>query len=81
MKWFEVFIGRIQEVEVDRVTDLSVWIKGSRRARFGAWSYFPTWEEAKEHLVHEAQTRVDVAEIALDSARATLEKRKALRRD
>jgi len=44
--------AEIKEVEVERATDKSVWIRGQRNARFNSGeNYFPTWEEAKIFLL------------------------------
>lgn len=41
----------IEEIEVDRFTDKSVWIKGKRAARGGDYfDYFETPEEALEYI-------------------------------
>lgn len=50
MKWYNAKSGYsmgIQEVEIDKETDQSVWIKGRRNAKRSSYdNFFPTYEEA-----------------------------------
>lgn len=58
--WYEVWLDDIRAIKVQRVTEGSVWIGGRRNKRIGeSRAYFPTWDEAKAHLVTEAQQKVD----------------------
>jgi len=58
----------IKAVEVERVTESSVWADSRRRARTGA--YFDTWEEAHAHLLMLADRKLHAAQRALETAQA-----------
>lgn len=52
----------IQEIEVEKETDASVWVNGSRRAkRSMTEAYFGTWDEAYDYLLHVANLRIEDA--------------------
>lgn len=60
MKYYKAKTGdwdkNIVEVDVENVTDKSVWIKGRRHATRSIWeSYFPTFEAAKKFLLDEVE--------------------------
>jgi hypothetical protein len=65
-KWFEACGYRILPVDIERSSQSSVWIRGSRYSRSGWRSFFPTWAEAHAHLI-------TAAEADLASARRQLE--------
>lgn len=45
----------IERVEVERETNSSVWINGSRSAKESGYkSYFDSWDDAKDHLLKRA---------------------------
>jgi hypothetical protein len=48
-------------VDVDRSTERSIWVSGRRRQRlYSEWgSYYPTREEALEHMAAEARETLD----------------------
>ena len=65
----------IREIEVERETESSVWIKGRRLAKFSNYEkYFSTWEDAHTFLLFEANKRKDLAERNLNDANRTIEK-------
>jgi hypothetical protein len=69
--WYETHSWgeRIRKVEVERHTATSVWIKEKRRSRLGTYhSYFPSWQEAKAHLLRAAEYKLDSARLALQRA-------------
>lgn len=69
-KWSQ----RIDAVEVVRNTDSYIWTKGiGGRGKTAISSdydnYFPTWEQARDHLLRRAQRELEAAERAADTAR------------
>jgi hypothetical protein len=63
------------EVEVEKVTDKSVWIDGRRRSRETDWEcYFETYQEAKQALIENKMAKVLAAEKELAHLRAELVK-------
>lgn len=75
----------INEVEVERVTDSSVWINGRRRKKTtSVWglstssfaleeTYFNTYDEAKEALLHFLRVQQQKAQQLADQMAASLE--------
>jgi hypothetical protein len=63
--WFEVWGDKITTVLVEKHSDHSVWIFGQRRGRISWRSYFPTWEEAHQHLLGKAEAELKSAQLAL----------------
>ena len=52
----------IQEIEVEKETDVSVWVNGSRRAKQSMTeAYLGTWDEAYERLLYIANLRIEDA--------------------
>ena len=71
--WYQTtgYGKRITPLVVQRYTDSSVWVGGRRRARVTDWeSVFPTWEEAKAHLLSQADKNLQSARAALARAQA-----------
>lgn len=65
----------ITAVEVSRVSDSFAWIDGRRnKLKTDYESYFPTRAQAREHLLNEAEKRVESANRALEYARESLSK-------
>jgi hypothetical protein len=65
------YSATIKEVQVDRVTDSSVFTQGNRRVRLTSYeSYFDTWEEAKAHLLEYAEQKLHDARQRLQHAQA-----------
>ena len=58
----------IEEIDVERETDSSVWINGRRSAKNSSWhKYWDSWEEAHAFLLEKAEK-------SLQSARRSLER-------
>jgi hypothetical protein len=75
-------IPKINPVEVDRVTDSSIWIKDNprRRAKYGQWdNYYPTWQDAHARLLSIANNKVKASTAQLQQAQTYAEKVVALR--
>lgn len=71
----------IDPVEVASSTDHFVTLVEHKRRekRLTDWcSYFPTREEAKQHLVNKAQRAIEFTSIQLERAKAELTKAEAL---
>lgn len=50
----------IEEVEIDKETDKSVWINGVRNAKRTEWAnYYDTWEDAHNDLMRHQQRHVE----------------------
>lgn len=71
----------IQEVQVYRVTDASVWVDGKtkRYPRIG-WrgAFFPTYTEAREHLIRSAEQAVTQRQVSLEWEQKYLEEAQKL---
>ena len=83
-KWYEVnaYCGhvKIEPVEVERVTDSSVWIAGRRRCRHGEYvSIFDSFDEAKAWGVAICRRRHEAAKHELDRQRQYLQRAEALK--
>lgn len=64
----------IERVEVERVTEFSVWIDGRRLAKTSEFqTYFDTWEQAQEALIGCQETNLRVLRNHVDQHEATLE--------
>ena len=79
MKYYEIQEGdwrtNITEIEVERETDESIWIAGSRSAkRTQSKCYFPTFESGKQWLISRAKEQIDQDEIRLSKSKKLLEK-------
>ena len=73
--------AKIQEIEVDRETDKSIWIKGQRLAKLSEYAnYYNTWDEAKNALLGCQATYVRSIRLRLESANGALGKIQRLRR-
>lgn len=63
----------INEIEVDRVSDVSVWIKGRRRNKVSDYEKFhDTWEDAYKSLVSSAANRLERKQKEFQIARREL---------
>jgi len=70
----------IVRMEVDKVTDKSVWVKGHRVARESEWTKIVDgFEEAKSWLVGVAQRKMEAAERHFAEAKADMEKADTIR--
>ena len=76
----------IEEIEIERETATSVWIKVSngkdrRNSKKTEWhNYFDTWEEAKDFLLKNAERKVERFNVLLSKAEKELASIKALER-
>lgn len=68
--WYEAWMDKITPVEVERHTELSVWVHGRKHARKSWRAYFPTWDGAREWLLSKAQDELDSARRSLQRAQA-----------
>ena len=61
--WYRAFLGDINTVQVERHTEASVWINGRRNKRHAPdyQAFFPTWAEAKLHLIEVSENDVEIA--------------------
>jgi len=82
MKFYRTGYGKelIKEIEVEKYTENSVWIKSSytgkvsRRARHSNYyNFWETLEDAKEHLKENYNRIIDSAERNIEKAKANLE--------
>lgn len=65
--------ARIEEVDVERETEASIWINGQRSAKRSEWSnYYDTWEDAKSALLAAQQRRVEQLRSQLQVANSRL---------
>lgn len=54
--------GKIEEIEVERESDQSVWIKGGREAKVTNYAQiFDDWESAHQLLLHETRQKLEHA--------------------
>lgn len=68
---YYAYFGTIKPVEVERVTDNSVWVRGRRSNREGTYDgYFDSWEEARQFLLKKAQVKLDSARRHLEAAQS-----------
>jgi outer membrane protein OmpA-like peptidoglycan-associated protein len=69
--WFKTsnYHPHITKVAIEKFTDSSVWIDGRRRARATDFEgYFPTFGDAKAHLLEKAEDKLANARHALQRA-------------
>lgn len=75
MKYYKTQTWSIEitPVEVDRVTDKSVYIDGSRCQSLSNYeAYHPTWEAAKQWYITRAQSKIERLERQLRDAKDEL---------
>jgi hypothetical protein len=76
--WYHARWGKVEPVQVEKETEQSIWIGGSRRAKksgggfYSIDHYYPTWAEAREALLKEAQEKVNSLRRQLDLANGAL---------
>jgi hypothetical protein len=72
--------GLIVPVTVEKASDLCVWINGCRTAKRNKYrNYHPTWQEAKDALLVEAEARVNDIRRQLEQANGHLGNVKGLK--
>lgn len=61
----------IKSIEIDRETDVSIWIGGRRSDKQTSWyCYYSTWEEAKDALFKRAESNLSHARRQLEQAQS-----------
>lgn len=64
----------IKQVDVEKASEKSVWIRGRRQARFGTYeSFFPTFSQAKHFLIEHHQKKCRIASSRLEHATEMLQ--------
>ena len=70
---------QIYPVEIERHTDLSVFIKGRAQRKETTYEcFYPTWESAKAAIVADKESKIHTARLALDRAISALDVAKKL---
>lgn len=70
----------IVEVEVERESDSSVWIKGRRNNKRSTYeNYFDSWDEAKAYLLEKAESKAASCRRQLEYANGILGNIKGLK--
>ena len=65
--------AKIEEVEVLRETESSVWVKGRRLQKVTEWNvYHDTWDEAHSYLLEKAKGKVEYARRQLEEHKSYL---------
>jgi hypothetical protein len=72
---------RIEEVEVELLTEVCAWVNGRRYSRSNTdWqSFHETWKEAHDCMVAEFSRQIDFAEARLEYSKSKLGKALALK--
>ena len=83
MKMYKAYFyysAELSEVEIEKKTEKSVWVCGSRRAMSCEYeSYHDSFESAKEWLTIKAQGKVGRARLVLERAKAALDNVKGMK--
>ena len=80
MKMWKTRWSDIVEVEVERISEKSVWINGRRRdLRSSCEVYHETWDAAHAYILDQAVRELLQAQCNLDRARSGLETVKAMK--
>jgi hypothetical protein len=65
---------KVERINVTKFSDKSVWVDNVRAARHSEYyDYFPSWKEAREHMIDRAHTRLEIAKRRVDTCRSVLE--------
>lgn len=65
--------AKIEEVEIEKETDSSVWVKGHRNSKFcQSGVYHDTWDKAHAYLMSIAETQANQARRRLEEANGAL---------
>lgn len=65
--------AKITEIEVDRETESSVWVKGVRRQKVTEYAvYHNSWDDAHSYLLAAAGRKVEYARKTLEEHRSYL---------
>ena len=66
-------LKKIKKVEVERETNASVWINGSREDKKNRLvSYFDTFDEAKDWMIHSKKAYMKQVENTLEGIKETI---------
>lgn len=69
----KTYYEHIQIVEVERESEQSVWIKGTRNAKVTEYArYHDTFEEAKRHLIERHEKAIEYARDKIHRAESAL---------
>lgn len=76
------YAQKIEKVEIERETESSVWINGSRLSKHSRYSaFFNTWEEAHAFILDKAERRVAAYARNLESATKSLKEIQSMKKD
>lgn len=65
--------AEIEEVEVERETEQSVWVNGSRSAKRSSWAnFYDTWQEAHDALWSRQTSRINSVRMQLERSKSVL---------
>ena len=65
--------AKIEEVEVDRETESSVWVNGNRLQKSTEYhTYHDTWDAAHSYLLERAKNKVEYARRQLEEHKSRL---------
>lgn len=79
MKMYKASFGTIEIVDVEKATDISVWIRGMVNMRVIEYQgYFESFELAKDFLLGIAKSKLNSAKSTLDYAEKEYEKVRSL---
>lgn len=74
--------ARIDEIEVDRETDSSIWVNGRRLAKFTEWhNHYDTWDKAHTALMERQQSRCESLRRNLGYSEMRLDSIKMMRQE
>ena len=69
----------INKVKITKESESSVWVNGRIRRKFSDYEcYFDTFQEAKDHVMQQAQKRIDEANRSLAHAQYLMRKAELL---
>ena len=73
--------AKIEEVEAERETETSIWIKGRRNNKLSGYeAYHDTWEAAHNFLMEKATEKVESARRELERHKSALGNVKGMRK-
>lgn len=73
--------AKIEEIEVEKESEKSVWIEGNRNAKMSDYAnYYSSWDEAKNALYSCQKTYVDGVRSSLERAKGVLGNIKGMKR-
>ena len=76
------YSARIFEVEVQKETDLSVWVNGHRESKDTRYSkYSDTFDDAKNYLVKRIESKIESLSRQLKNEKERLEEARSLKEE